>query len=482
MAEKQFQKRGLNFSISKYKVLNNNTFIPHIRSDRKASIPLQILDNFNFDRLKEPVALLKIKSSDKEVIRIKKLGKDGGSLIMSLKKEKHMRNMKIEMIDIKNSEELQKRLPISKNKIITTASIAPKYSLSCSIPCKKSFKIAPIYLFHYNSNIIAGSYLSRKDIIFKEKFELDELACSSIGLYEAEGGKVAGSFTNSQPKMINVILNFIEKTSEVKRENLTASINCNENMRSKKRNLEKFWKNQTGIEKFHNNLHLTKKKISFPNGNLQVFFSSKILKEFMCGMFNLVFKNNSLDHKAIIRGLLSGDGSPLQQTNTYITHHIATDKNYINFQEKFINKIFKDKVSTIKKISNKKIVIYNNWRDNLNFLFLDPYKFNIFNRLKFANQLLNLKTTKAFINIREGDIIKGVEIARNKLPINPLIKSEYIELKQISPKPNKKYNIILTKKGIEKQREIKNFINNIYPNYIKDIIKFNEKLKEYNLT
>jgi len=480
MIQRNFHPRGLNFSISKYNILDNNTFIPHIRTTQEASIPSQILNNFNFDKTKNPITLIKVKSPKEETLRIKKLKKDGKSLIISLKKEINLENMILEVLDVKNSQELQKRSNITQKKIIQTNSIIPTHTLSCSIPCEKSKKIAPIYLFEHNSNIIAGNYLGRKDIIFKEKFELDELACSSIGLYEAEGGKVAGSFTNSQPKMINIILDFIEKISNIDRKKVTASINCNHNLVSQKKNLEEFWKNQTGIENFHKKLHLNK-NVRSPNGILQVHFNSKILKEFMCGMFNLIFTNEKVDYKAVIRGLLSGDGSPIQQTNTAITHHIATDKNHIEFQEKLINKIFGDKISTIKKINDGKVVIYNNWENNLNLLFLDPYKFNIFNRLKFAKQFLDLKATKAFINIKNGDIIKGVEIARNILPIKPLIKSGYIELEKISPKPNKKYKAFLTEKGNKKQKQIKDFIKNTYPTYIRDIKEFNNKLKQHNL-
>jgi|SRR3989344_1040501 len=481
MEKENFSKRGLNFSISKYKILDETLFIPHIRSSSEASIPSEILNKFKFARNKDPVVLIEILSKYDKIIRIKKLKHDGNSFIISLKKEKDLEDKKIKILDIKNSEELQKRSKILNNSKIKVDSIIPKFTIHCSLPCINSKEIAPIYLFKKDSNIIARSYLSHKDIIFKEQFELDELACSCIGLYEAEGGKTTASFTNSQPRIINTMLQFIEEVSNIKRNALTASINCNYNIESKKRNLEEFWKDQTGIEKFQTNLHLSENSKA-PQGILQIYFGSKILKEFMCGMFNLVFENNNIDQTAVLRGILSGDGSPIKQTSNYITHHIATDKKHIQFQERFIYKICKGNVSTIKKINDAKIVLYNNWITNLEFLFLDPYKFNIINRLKFAEKFLNLRTTKELIEMKNGKLIKSLDIAQNKLLVKPLIKADLIRLTQIDPKPNKKYKIYLTEKGIKKQKELKYFIKNLYPNYIKDIENFNTQLKQFNLT
>lgn len=481
MGDKNFQKRGLNFSVSKYKVLNNKTFVPHIRSNLETSIPLVILNNFSFNKDKNPVALIKIISDKNGFMRIKKLMKDGKSLTISLKNEKNIPNIKIEVLNIKDAHILQKRKIVPKGKKINVNSIIPSFTQHCSLPCKKLTKISPIYLFDHYQDTIAGIFMGRKDIRFKKEFRLDELACSAMGLYESEGGKINGSFTNSQPKMINIILEFIEKVSNVNRKNLTASINCNYEMASKKKNLEKFWKEQTGIEKFQNKLHLGKMNRQ-PQGVLQIYFGSQVLKEFMCGMLKLVFNNKNVDNIAILRGILSGDGSPILQTKSYITHHIATDKKHIEFQEKLIRKICAEKISNIKNKNNKKIILYNNWETNLEFLFSDPYRFNKFNRLKFVRQFLNLKATREFIKIKTGNIMKGKEIAHGKKSfIRPLINSNFITLKQIRPKPNKKYKIYLTKKGTKKQEEIKNFIQNIYPSYIKDVGNFKKKLKEFGL-
>ena len=76
--------KGLNFSRAKYKVVNNKVFIPHIRSSFYATIPIEILEHFNAVLLKEPVALVRIKSKDTEILRIKKLSKAANSLVFSL--------------------------------------------------------------------------------------------------------------------------------------------------------------------------------------------------------------------------------------------------------------------------------------------------------------------------------------------------------------------------------------------------------------
>ena len=84
--------------------------------------------------------------------------------------------------------------------------------------------------------------------------------------------------------------------------------------------------------------------------------------------------------------------------------------------------------------------------------------------------------------MKNKDIAKGVDIARNIMPINPLIKRDYITLKKISSKPNTLYEISLTKKGIKKQKELKNFIKYSLSQYLKDVKEFEKTLKQYNLT
>ena len=52
------REAGVNFLQTKYKLLDNLTFIPYIRSNNTASIPHSIIDNFGHKE--KSVAFLKI--------------------------------------------------------------------------------------------------------------------------------------------------------------------------------------------------------------------------------------------------------------------------------------------------------------------------------------------------------------------------------------------------------------------------------------
>ena len=69
-------------------------------------------------------------------------------------------------------------------------------------------------------------------IIIKLTNELLEV----VGLYIAEGGKTAASFTNSWPEAINCILLFFERFFGLQRETIKASICCNTKLKNKKEN------------------------------------------------------------------------------------------------------------------------------------------------------------------------------------------------------------------------------------------------------
>ncbi len=469
--------KGLNFSIAKYRILGENLFIPHIRSNLQASVQSAILAGFNASQMENPVALVKIVSEKKNKTRIKKLSKLANSLGISLKEEKSLGELKIEVLDIKDGSELQKRQPITGTSTISVNSVIPQFTRHCSLACEKSTGVAPTYLFENGSKAVAGSYLSRKDVIFNRNMVLNETACATIGLYFADGGKIAPSFTNSQPKIINTILDFLESISDIKRESLTARINCNQHSSLKKEQLENFWTSKTGITTFASKLHISK-NVKSPCGILELNLGSKIIKELICNMFDLVFTNNTLDTMSICRGLLCGDGSPIKQNEYVITHHIATDPRHIEYQERFIRKIFNDKILRIKKINDYKIVLYNDWRTNSDFLLCDPYRYHIPNRLKFAEQFLSLKATRLFMSLKDGDVVKGIDISKHGLrPVLAFAKAGYISLNQISPKPNKQYEIRFTKSGNLKKTQLREFIKNTHPLYKREAIEFKDRLQ-----
>jgi hypothetical protein len=477
----KMKARGLNFSVAKYEILSKNMFTPHIRSNLQASVPDSILACFGVKQMKNPVAIIKIITDSGHTMRIKKLSKLANSLGISLKAEKKLDILRIEILSIKNAESLQTRTTIRNKSLMPINTALPKYALRCSLPCKNSRSLSPIYKFNYHSKLIAGFYQGRRNIIFDKYVKLNELTCASLGLYFAEGGKIAPSFTNSKPRIINVVLDFLESICSVTRMDLSATINCSPNMVSKRKNLEKFWTSQTGIKNFYETLHIGP-NVKSPCGILELNLGSKLIKELICNMFSLFLKIDRVDTLGICRGLLCGDGSPIKQNKYVITHHIAIDPKHVSFQEKFIQKIFRDKVLKIKKISDRKIVLYNDWTTNFEFLFLDPYKYNIRNRLKFAQQFLGLNSTKLFLNIKDHDIIKGIDIVKYGLrPLLSFKNSNYIKLKQISPKPNKKYEIRLTEKGRGQQERLRDFVKNIYPYYKEDVADFNKSLRNFDL-
>src|SRR3989338_8583193 len=89
---KEFRDRGLNFDRAGYKIIDKNTFIPHLRSNLQTSIPNRLLKNFNFNIRQDAVGLFKIKTDNGEFLRIKKLSKLSNSLGISLKAEKKLKD------------------------------------------------------------------------------------------------------------------------------------------------------------------------------------------------------------------------------------------------------------------------------------------------------------------------------------------------------------------------------------------------------
>ena len=353
---------GLNFSQTKYKLLNDFSFIPHIRSDGSSSIPYNILDSFDCE---DPgVAFLKIYDLNKKSFRfrIKKLSHNGNSNIISLKAERKFKGIKIDVLDVKSEDEVLKREDSDFLRMV------PKFT-----------KFTPIYVFDYGTFYFIGGYY-KKDIFVRKKILSDKLLYSFLGLYFAEGGKTAASFTNSWPEAINIVLDFIEKNFSIKREDIGATICCNPKLKSKKKQLEKFWTDKTGISNFFRSLHLNKNVIS-PQGILELYFSSEILKEiFLSLITNLDF----------INGFLSGDGSPILQNKYSVTHHIVFDpKNSIYKQ---CNRLFSNYKSGM--INNNRFVIYSNWNQNLFLLLNGAYSFSPMKRFRFLKYFLSLPKTK----------------------------------------------------------------------------------------
>lgn len=273
----------------------------------------------------------------------------------------------------------------------------------------------PIYCFDYNSHLIVGGYY-KKDLKMPVNLNLNDKNLAAIGLYFAEGGKIDASFTNSWPDAINIVLKFMKEIFGLEREDIRAAIFCNPNIIDKKDELEEFWNDRTGVENFAKKLHLGKNSRS-PQGTLELSFCSIVVKDVMNSMLNQIFEL-SPDKKPILNGVLSGDGSPLQQTKYVITHHISFDKNSNIKSDIFLNKLFSDYSRVIN--SQNRFVLYPTWNQNKDFILNNPYCFNALNRLRFAHRFLNLPKTKKEIN-GDKELIRYKGIEYPKL-LNQFIK------------------------------------------------------------
>lgn len=387
-------KKGLNFSQKKYKLINENTFVPHFRSNLRAAIPYQILEGFGV--FGNGVALLRIKDAKKHFIRIKKLFLEGNSYTICLKAEKFFKKPQIEVIDIKTEEDALLR---SINNPFSIKNFIPEFTSS-----NKSS--TPIYVFGFGSKLVVGGYY-KKDLLVRDELDLDEASLSALGLYFAEGGKIAASFTNSWPQAINSILDFVENMFNLQREKIKASICCGYSLKNKQKKLEKFWKTETGITNFSRTLHFNKNSTSL-QGTLELYFCREVIKDIFVNILNKIL-DYEINRIAFLRGVFSGDASPIKQTKYSITHHISFDKKEEMFYLKLFEKFFPDVV--VRAIGNK-FTIYTSWEENKKLLFEDIYKFNPLNRAKFARQFFSLPRTQKNLNIDK----QLLEFKRTKYP------------------------------------------------------------------
>jgi len=384
------KERGLNFLQTKYKILGNLTFIPYIRSNGRTSIPYRILDSFSN---KNPeVVFVKIYSSDEIFnFRIKKLYYEGNSHTISLKNERKLKNIKIEVLDVKSEADLLKRNNSDISKFL------PQFTN----------RSTPIYVFDYGSFYFVGGYY-KKDCFIRKDLLQNRLFYSFLGLYLAEGGKTAATFSNSWPEAINCVLDFIEHNCGINRKGIRANICCNSNLKSKKKELEKFWVDKTGICKFFRSLHINK-NIKSPQGVLELYFNSQVLKELLLSLIKKLNFNKNFD---FINGFLSGDGSPILQNKYCLTHHIVFDPKRSLFNKNQYKNLFIDYKSNF--INNNRLVIYANWDQNLYLSINRLYSLSPMKRFKFVKYFLSLPRTKVD-NIYKKKLIKEHKMNKDYL-------------------------------------------------------------------
>jgi len=382
------RRAGINFLQTKYKILDDFIFTPYIRSNGYASIPYLILDKFDYDTTS--VALLKIFYDGGYKLRIKKLHPNGNSFIISLKAERKFKNIKIQVLGIKPHEKLLDR------KNIDFLDYLPKFT-------KKN---TPIYVFDLKSSYLIGGHY-KKDILVKKSLLNDENIYPVLGLYLNEGGKIDATFTNSWPEAINLVLNFVERNFNIPRNTVLASICCNPKIKSKKTELENFWRVKTGVQNFFKNLHLNK-NVRSPQGILELYFASKVIKEIFV---NLSYKLNFHKNFRYIDGFLSGDGSPILQNKFCITHHILFDSKKENYDK--YQKIFGG--YKYRLINKNRFVIYTNWEQNLELLINEAYSYSPMKRFKFLKYFLSLPKTKKTKNIYILELHNELKKNKNRL-------------------------------------------------------------------
>lgn len=483
--------RGLNFKRQMYQLISKNKYIPHVRSDLKVSIPISVLKKFNVPKSKNLVALLKISDriNGKNTIKIKKLSVSGNSLVFTFKGEKDFKHPIVKVLDIIPSSESIKRPKMRFGERIPTLSVLPKFTHKRSFLTKDSNIGVSIFAFERDDEIILRYYGSKKNITLKNKIEIDSLVSVASVLYFTEGGKVQASFTSSHPLMINVILDFVENISNITRENVKASIFCHHNLKNKKRNLEEFWTFHTGVRNSSKNLHLSKKSKS-SCGTLELYFSSQILKELFLGIINQMFDSRYVfGAKNVIRGIFSGDSSPILQTKNFITHHITLNKNDWKFQYDFICNFVSLLGIPLKTVpvnptiySNQiHAVVYSDWFTNLKMILFDVYSFNLFNKFKFIKKFLCLRKTQSFLELNDSDIITGREIMGKYRVIPSFRNLNLVDLIQLTPKPNRSYEVRFTERGHAVKSLIETIKDKICPKCISDLRQFNNSLLSFDL-
>ncbi len=123
----------------------------------------------------------------------------------------------------------------------------------------------------------------------------NEYFIAGLALYLAEGSKKMSrvQFTNSDPRIINLMLNWFNKFYNITKDNIKCSVLINEIHRSRDSKIKKFWSKYLGIapEKFTNIRYIKskQKKIYSNHENYFGTFSFRVNKS-----TNLMYKLNAL--------------------------------------------------------------------------------------------------------------------------------------------------------------------------------------------
>jgi len=96
------------------------------------------------------------------------------------------------------------------------------------------------------------SFIRQQMLLGKENISAlteRELLYAGLALYWGEGSKKNGAvqFCNSDPKMIQFIIIWLQKCFEIKKEELTFWVGINEDHRYRDKAVKEYWANETGV-------------------------------------------------------------------------------------------------------------------------------------------------------------------------------------------------------------------------------------------
>lgn len=316
-----------------------------------------------------------------------------------------------------------------------------------------------IYLLYKSSNTKKGNVINRF-------FAINSELAYVIGLYDAEGAENSFRFTNSDPKLIQIFLENIEKTFGLKEQDFDAQITrvC----KDKESNSKESWSNKFPYLNIYN-------KISYKNGGGVEFGSLSVLINTltMSTVWNslrdkmrkiiVLYKTLSSNY---IAGVLDGDGNVYIDKNlgTLISVKITSDSRE---DSSLIFNCLKNlgvsfKIINYKKSNAKDTIIFGWYNFIKIFNFNSYFRYNIKRRTKFLKGLINHRKSKVILRTLKAiedksysahSICDAMKIQRKH------IRRVYNYLEQLKTLNMIDYdcnnNIYLTEKGI-------NFLNTKY--------------------
>lgn len=438
----------------------------------RISIPVEISTNLGLKN--DDVVLVKL---DKEIFPSQIYSKNGYSILKIpadiCKKYKLELGTKITVEIIMVNSILSKAVK-SKN-IIDRVRTFPKTTVKnrelAIIPYKEELILWPlarnarfIKVPRFFKNVYLIDVYGRKVTSFEMLFEI-------IGLYLGEGNKTNKfGITNSQPKILEHFIDFLEKFYNVKRELWECILIYRDrefNLKTEEK-LKEFWKSRLKLRKFiKTDFDKVKERMS-PYGTLHIRLTYDVGLVIFQEWLNLIDKTfeNTKYIWALLRGIFAGEGWPeLSRNNSLWSVSISSqDPRLQNLYKRLLEKVgvnieFNGKYTRISGwkffyvLAKNKAFFLN---PSTNFLFLKGFLShkktqNILKYLSiFKQKGLQAKEVVRILKLKPKSRPKSRKILNN-LVVEGFLKREGVGLS------NDPFIYMLTKKG----REFLNFIKEV---------------------